>query len=323
MAPTLYKSTDASAPVLTGSNGSLIALLDAILVNGYGAKAAAGWTIAFQPNANQRVYRNAQSGSGGSGLYLQVDDAGPNATLGARHARCKAWEVCTAYNVGTNGFPTAAAQLQVYKSTTADATARGWVALADNKTLYLFTDVGTQGEINGWSAFMAGDIFSLKTSDPYRFAVIGRDAEPTYVGGYLEASENFQGLAALSAVNAGHFVARSYMGATQLAVAFGKHSGDAAKRGLVPYPNGADQSLMLAQFWVHEDVGAQGVVRGRLRGVWDFLHDPMVRVNDGDTFSGTGPLAGRTFYVLKPLGGITNAIRMLILETSDTWETSA
>ncbi len=38
----LYQSTDASAPILTGSAGSLVTLLDACLVNGYGTKAGRG-----------------------------------------------------------------------------------------------------------------------------------------------------------------------------------------------------------------------------------------------------------------------------------------
>ena len=37
----VYKSTDGSAPVLTGQAGSLTTLLDAVLVNGYGAATAA------------------------------------------------------------------------------------------------------------------------------------------------------------------------------------------------------------------------------------------------------------------------------------------
>ena len=39
---TVYRSDDAGAPNLTGAAGSLIAILDAVLVNGYGAKPAAG-----------------------------------------------------------------------------------------------------------------------------------------------------------------------------------------------------------------------------------------------------------------------------------------
>lgn len=41
-APTIYRSTDANAPVLFGGGGALITLLDAILVNGYGSAFASG-----------------------------------------------------------------------------------------------------------------------------------------------------------------------------------------------------------------------------------------------------------------------------------------
>jgi hypothetical protein len=52
----IYRSTDGSAPVLTGQAGKLTDLLDAILVNGYGSKTAAGWTI------NQRIWNVALCG---------------------------------------------------------------------------------------------------------------------------------------------------------------------------------------------------------------------------------------------------------------------
>jgi hypothetical protein len=41
-APVIYRSTDTNAPVLFGGPGSLISLLDAILVNGYGSAFASG-----------------------------------------------------------------------------------------------------------------------------------------------------------------------------------------------------------------------------------------------------------------------------------------
>jgi hypothetical protein len=41
-APVIYRSTDTNAPVLFGGAGSLISLLDAILVNGYGSAFATG-----------------------------------------------------------------------------------------------------------------------------------------------------------------------------------------------------------------------------------------------------------------------------------------
>jgi hypothetical protein len=47
--PTIYRSSDGGAPVLTGLAYSLLALLDALLVNGYGAKNPLGWTRSFNP----------------------------------------------------------------------------------------------------------------------------------------------------------------------------------------------------------------------------------------------------------------------------------
>jgi hypothetical protein len=42
LAPAIYRSTDTNAPVLFGGGGSLITLLDAILVNGYGSAFSSG-----------------------------------------------------------------------------------------------------------------------------------------------------------------------------------------------------------------------------------------------------------------------------------------
>jgi len=47
-APTIYTWLDASAPqILRGDPATYLALFQAVLVNGYGAKAAAGWTIPY------------------------------------------------------------------------------------------------------------------------------------------------------------------------------------------------------------------------------------------------------------------------------------
>jgi len=322
MAVTLYKSSDASAPVLTGQVGSLVALLDAILVNGYGAKAAAGWTKPFT-GTNAASFRN--SPTGGTGSYLQVDDNATSSVLAARSARLRGFEAMTTQTAGTGGFPTAgqlASGCQVYKSFTADATARAWVCVADQYTLTLLTNPGAESELNGWSTFHFGDFFSLKAGDAYRAIIIGRTAEPLAVG-QQDTSETFQDFALLSATNAGHYVARNFSGVGQLAQVVGKHCGDLAKRLGVPYPNPADGGLFLAQMWLHEDVGNQSVIRGRLRGIWDFLHEPMVSVNDGDTFSGAGALAGKSFLMARPLASNLGVIRCLVLETSNTWEVSS
>ncbi len=55
--PTIYKSSDAGAPLLT--SGQVYTVLKQCLVQGYGAKASAGWTLAFDDSVNRKaVFKN-------------------------------------------------------------------------------------------------------------------------------------------------------------------------------------------------------------------------------------------------------------------------
>src|SRR5690348_12633571 len=129
-APVVYSSSDTGAPVLTGQAGSLIAVLDACLVNGYGTQTAAGWTKAFS-GTNKADYRMA----GGNQFYLDVDDSAAQTAAG-KEANVRGYEAMTALATGTNAFPTttqfAAPGQVIRKSATADATSRGWILVADD-----------------------------------------------------------------------------------------------------------------------------------------------------------------------------------------------
>src|ERR1700692_1964892 len=123
MTVTVYRSTDASAPVLTGSVGTLLTVLDAVLVNGYGAVSAAAWTKPFSNASNVGCYKN--SATDGTGFCLNVNDAGPGSG-GAREARMTGFETMSALSTGTGQFPTSAqltigiGSVVLRKSTTAD-----------------------------------------------------------------------------------------------------------------------------------------------------------------------------------------------------------
>ncbi|RRV29665.1 hypothetical protein EGJ23_01635 [Pseudomonas sp. o96-267] len=54
--PTIYKSSDASAPAITSVG--VLGVLQACLVDGYGAKAPAGWTLAYS-GTGKAVYKNS------------------------------------------------------------------------------------------------------------------------------------------------------------------------------------------------------------------------------------------------------------------------
>lgn len=329
MGVTLYKSTDASAPSLTGAVGSLVALLDACLVNGYGTQAAAGWTIAYTAT-NKRDYKQ---GTGSNGCYLDVDDSGPGGG-GAREARMRGYEAMTALGTGTNAFPTTSQSSFATicrKSTTADSTARPWYLIADSTCFYLFIDTGDLANPSYSTTFMFGDIFSYKSGDAYNTAIIGRSSENSFAQGVDQLS-TVSAQSLFSQAIAGHYIDRTWTGVGG-AVNCGKISsgfctgvnnpgngglmgvGDAFSQ--LPYPNGPDGALELAPIFVTHNTA----LRGYLKGLWAPCHRQPC--GHGDTFTGTGNMAGKSFLALNTAymwGGTWNAYGgQLVVETSNTW----
>lgn len=325
MGVTFYKSTDASAPSLTGQTGSLVALLDACLVNGYGSQAAAGWTIAFTGTSK----RDYKQGSGSNGYYLDVDDSGPGGGT-YREARMRSYEAMTALGTGTQAFPTAAQSsfgVVCRKSNTADATARAWYCVADATCFYLFVDTGDFTNPAYSFGFMFGDFFSYKSGDPYNTAVIGRSAENSGADTADQLANLYTGPSMLTTQFAGHYVDRTWTGvggslpfckhSSALAIALVNQGNGAAgaSTAVCAYPNGPDGALELAPFWI----GHQGNVRGYLKGLWAPCH--YQPCGHGDTFSGVGNMSGKSFLALnvKSAAGGGQISGQIVIETSNTW----
>jgi hypothetical protein len=347
----IYRSTDASAPTLTGQVGSLTSLLDAILVNGYGSQTAAGWTIGFT-TTNKRAYQQNTTGANlPTGAFLYIDDTGPGAG-GAREARACGFETMSAITpTGTGQFPTLAqtgigvGTLVIRKSTTADSTARAWTCIADGHTVYLFVETGDITVPTATYAFSFGDFFSYRSGDQYAIVIMGRVAENV-------TSQSPEATCVLTGFNQpvvfntsiGHYACRSWTGVGG-SVQVGKHT-DQTKMGqyaasnissgtafanngpsvaigriqanptAFPYPNGPDGACWLAPVWLHHN----GSVRGYLKGFWAPLHDRPLNHNDTFTVSG-GNLNGKSF-VAQAVGtyvNSTNEIGQVHIETSDTW----
>jgi len=331
---TIYKSTDGSAPTLNGTVGSLVTLLDACLVTGYGAKAAAGWTKPFTGIAKASF----KQGTGSNGMYLRVQDDAPGAG-GAKEARITGYEVMTTVDAGTNPFPTVAQfanGMFARKSTSADATTRKWVVVADSRTVYVFNQPGdattTDALLDSYVGWGFGEFFSFQQSDPYRVFIIGR---PTENNVNLSGGGLGQRAALITSPgsSSGQYIARGHTG-TPGAVNVGIHGdsvkGDATNldsAGLVPYTNPSDGGLYLAPQWIHDPTAAPSPsLRGRMRGLWWFLH-PLASVNDDDTVSGgaAGELTGKTFLFLKRIHGVSNVgsnAGLLAIETSNTLESN-
>ena len=184
--PTVYRSTDPGAPVLTGQAGSLIALLHAVLVTGYGSganvKPGAGWTRPFSSSA-VHVYRN--SPVNGSGAYLRVrDDASADMLNTPALAQALAYSSMTDIDTGVDRTPSVARQAQgslIAKAPAAGTAARRWMVVATDIGFYLFTQWFTYpNNPNAMGAYFFGDINTAVGGDAFPFAVFGADQLSSY-----------------------------------------------------------------------------------------------------------------------------------------------
>jgi hypothetical protein len=302
MAVGVYRNTDVGAPTLSGTAGALIGVLDHALVTGQ------GWSKVYS-GTNLAVYRAPVAA--GNRLYLRVDDTGTTS------ARVVGYETMSAVSTGTGAFPTeaqVAGGLYAPKSANADANARNWVIVANDRFFHMWANTASGGvtsETNGYH-WMFGDVKSYSTTDPY--GTILQASTTVGVSGVT-----FSTLVGLGTTQTGHYVARSH---TQIGTStlVGKVSDQVLQAGTgmgavaIPYPNPAGGGLFLAPLRVHEGISTTyPVLRGELPGVWNPLH-VYTSFADFDTVTGTGPLAGKTFLLLRQY---TNGA--LALETSDTW----
>jgi hypothetical protein len=301
MTVTVYRSDDASAPVLSGTAGALIALLDACLVNGYGAKAAAGWTKAFT-GTNQAAYRMPT----GSNLhYLAVDDTTTT------YATLRGYEAMTAVATGTGPFPTTAQLLtsDVCKSSAADTTARSWVLATNGTMVYLHvsTTVVTDGSTAAMVGF--GQIVSNKVGDMYGTILVSNTGA-TYSTNSMQAAI----ASVLGATSAGHYLARSYTqvgGSVQCAKGIDPFlcaGGTVIGSSGMTYPMPVDGGLYMSPVRLSE----ASLFRGVIPGLWAPAHNkPLLHL---DTVSGSGASSGKTFLALN----MYSAAQVLV-ETSNTW----
>lgn len=326
---TVYRSSDFGAPVLFSATGSVLTVLDACLVNGYGNQPAAGW---FKPIANSGSVANTSSYGcyqqpTGSGFYLFINDNAPNQSALFREAWATGWEnlvslsssITTSNGSGSGQFPLpnqslVTGHVVIRKSSGSEPTSsRQWVVAADSSSFYLFIATNDTGGM--YYGFAFGDIYSYKNPiDSYKCIIIGRLAENTAAA----VSDGFDTFTSLNLPTVGNYMPRSYVG-TGTSIQIEKH-GDGVKgttyfSGSIPFPNGTDAALYLSPIWVVEPSGS--VIRGQLRGLYQPLHSSANFV-DGQTFSGSLDYTGKTFQVIKtsPNNG------MFVIETSNTLATN-
>jgi hypothetical protein len=295
VAVTVYKSSDTSAPTLSGTAGDLVNVLDKCLVAGYGSKTAAGWTKPYT-GTNAAVFRMG----GGNQFYLDVNDNAPGAA-GAQEARIRGYETMTAVGTGTGPFPTTTQSTNgifVRKSAAASGTTRTWTVVADDRTMYLLVQAGDSAGV--WYLVKFGDFYSYLTgTDNYRTLIGGRTVENSVLASSEKSDQTSDLSVALNFGATGLAITRVYtgLGGSTVAGQFGDRAkaGGTAFNGNITFPNPADGNIWLTPLFLTDNATN---VRGKQRGIVGWLH-PIAGVADQDTVTGAGVYSGHTFLLFK------------------------
>jgi len=315
--PIVYLSSDPGAPQLTGQVGSLVALLDAVLVNGYGvginAKTPAGWSIAFT-GTNKRVYR--VDPVIGSGTYFRVDDSNAVAGSNARAAYVRAFEAMTGIDTGVNGCPTVEQMSDGdtwSKSSALSSAARDWMIVASAKWFYLFVDVNGGG-MSTTVPFIAGDMDSFAPGDRYCFMVSTGLLGAAHSGAAsVTVSQALYGRNQLNnavTANQGGYIMRGrvgspgavpialpvprIVGATPVAAVYGGAGG--------AYPSTVNNGIFCDDILFRE---GGSLVRGRMPNCYAPWHDrPLgdLEVKDGLTGFGGATVIAKSYRALTSSG---------------------
>lgn len=309
----IYRYTDVGAPILNGTSGSLLAVLDGVLVNGYGSITGSGWSKPLPNDTHIGCYRAPS----GSRMILHVNDSASILTQGVKEAQITGYEYLLGLTgsefgcgVGWGQFPLPGQQttglsgsMYIRKSSTANSSSRPWIIFADDRTMIGFVITGDSG--NTYSMFHFGDIYSTSNlPDNYNCLLAAKilvgysatiNTEPTdYIFG-LNASQFFVFMAKSPNGNVNSLQAH-FMGDVGKTTSLSSN-GYQVNVGLVQFPNPLDDSIQICPIGIGEYVGQS--IRGRIRGLYHTSH-PVTFLGDGQIFQGADELAGKTFMVIRP-----------------------
>jgi len=330
---TIYTSADIDGPGAVNSlTGSLIKILDACLVDGYGTgsyfKSGSGWIKPFanSGSADGRPVFGAWTQKSGSGFTLFINDAGAGTGLGSE-AWATGWENLTSIaptgsaasnvGIGSGQFPLPSQLLtnghvNWRKSLGGTLFGRPWLIVADAATMYMWVQPGDF--TNKYNHFGFGDFYSLAGSnDRWRCFIYGKPTDNST--NIVNNTDYCDQLAmgpwsgnsnSLLTAQSGHFIARS-AGGTGQSVPFSKKgdytvAGSVSLGGTVGVPitgilpcPAIDNSIYMSPLFLVE---VAPVIRGKLKGLYHVGHASS-NFYDGQLISGSGDFAGRVFMIVK------------------------
>jgi len=321
----VYRSTDVGAPVLTGEVGSIVTLLNDCLVDGYSTYTPAGWVREYT-GTNEIVFKEFNGK-----MFLRVDDTGSTA---ANKSRLSCFRSMS--DVSTGSKPaivppcnsSVSSSVILFKSATANSTARPWIVIADEKTIHVFVDQSSSGK---YTVFSFGEYYSYIPENDQNIIIsgvatsggaatdggIGMRNLPklgltlvigTYTTGWASPtygySSRFDGVGCpLDIVGdmtrVGNVTAVYPIGAFTPAIT---------------YPDLANGAIRVGRLLIAED---SDIFVGEVRGLYEPLHKFLAsdfNMNGTLVKPSSGSLSGKTLEFIALEGG-----GHILAETSNTW----
>lgn len=314
----VYRSTDAGAPSIGRSLGSLITLFDACLVDGYGAKASLGWTREFSAT-NTVVYRMAE----GTRMYMRLqDDQHVDYISGTK------WY----FGFGATGVDTVLDQWTPQTSlyiNKPDTTANGgaWMLVGDGSRFWLFTTRDGWG--GAYSSVFFGDLISCAASpstDRGKAMVMAPVSAPTAQTPPGSGYEYAPGGGTEFGVLPGHYLVGDLAGlcVAPYGIQVGKCTSLPFLRGLLPYPSTISGGVACSPFYVGTVLNKLSTgtdLRGLVPGWYaPYAAGALFTPPDGTQFTySQGQMAGKTLEVIRVYMNQSNTYQTMLIEVSDTW----
>lgn len=267
--------------------------------------AAAGWQELFAGSVTN-VLCLKPTVVEATGCVLRIDDTGTT------NARVRAYEAMTDASTGVGPTPLdsqLAGGLYWPKSNVANATARTWYLVADERGFYLA--VAPAGS-DRYTLLYGGDLASLKSGDAYGYLLTGNQADQTNTSAVPDGCVGYSHRSART----GAYLVRSHtaIGQSTAAQRIGAHHNGStadlyagtAGYSQGTYPNGPNNGLMTGAL----ELFATGI-RGTLPGLLHPVQDCGNAFATGAIVDGTGDLAGRRLMAIRtgpPAGGTVGTV---------------
>lgn len=265
--------------------------------------AGAGWTKPFS-GTNKAAYLSGNPAA--KQCYLRVDESG----VEARTARVVGYETMTDIDTGTGPFPTNTQVSGGYfwdKSNTASTASREWFLIADDRIFYFMPVSTTNTPTNGGPFYVFGDIAEWNSTDAYSVVISGSPTfdggsnnTPVYSMGYTQSNPDSDSVymhAPRSYTQLGTAVRQIQH--APLSFGVGSFSGYSSHTSKTPYPNPADNGLIVCPMFVAMGAALAGY-RGQMPGLYfspQYLGGVLTERRT--RFDAVAQLAGRNLLAVK------------------------